>query len=388
MAETNGVNSNSQEVPLLDFGSDGINYNPKFVTSEIFSSDDAAVEWARNIAISNGFKLVKSSWKRGELYLRCNRGERNRGKGRNLETAEQPNTKTQACGCKFLIKVAPCKDGEGWNIVLGPEQHSIHNHELITYRECNRQMSSLSLGAKQLVRDMSSAQARPNVILAAIQEQFPEENPNRRHIYNFRDRMRRNDAEGRDSISQFLHLAKESDYLHYIREEAHVVTHAFMAHPTSVKLLRTYPWVIGMDSTYKTNIYKMPFLEICGVTPCNKNFLIAYAFMKDETAESYGWVLDKLRLLLGNEVHPTAIVTDRELGLMRPIREIFPRSKHLLCSWHINKDVEAAVGNICGNKIMGERFKNGKWKRIMEAPTSVEYDLAVLNMQDSWREGN
>ncbi|XP_056694612.1 uncharacterized protein [Spinacia oleracea] len=84
MAETTGGTSNSQEVPLLDLGSDGINYNPKFVTSEIFSSDDAAVEWARNIAISNGFKLVKSSWKRGELYLRCNRGERNRGKGRNL----------------------------------------------------------------------------------------------------------------------------------------------------------------------------------------------------------------------------------------------------------------------------------------------------------------
>ncbi|XP_021848894.1 uncharacterized protein [Spinacia oleracea] len=131
---------------------------------------------------------------------------------------------------------------------------AFHNHELITYREDNRQMSDLSLGAKKLVRDMSSAQARSKVILEAVQEQLPEENPNRRHIYNFRDRMRRNDAEGRDSISQFLHLAKESDYLEYYREEGHVVTHTFMAHPTSVNLLHTYPWVIGMDSTYKTNV--------------------------------------------------------------------------------------------------------------------------------------
>uniref|UniRef100_A0A803MWX3 Uncharacterized protein n=1 Tax=Chenopodium quinoa TaxID=63459 RepID=A0A803MWX3_CHEQI len=45
--------------------------------------------------------------------------------------------------------------------------------------------------------------------------------------------------------------------------------HAFMAHPVMIDILRTYPYVIGMDSTYKTNRYGMMFFEIVGVTPTN-----------------------------------------------------------------------------------------------------------------------
>ncbi|XP_021750209.1 protein FAR1-RELATED SEQUENCE 5-like [Chenopodium quinoa] len=290
----------SSQDPIEDFGGDGVNYYPHFQTDQLFPTYRELSQWAKDIALTLKFQLVISYNHNGWLYLRCNRGARDRGKNRDLSVAQRPKTKTQHCGCKFLIKGYKVSDDEGWQIVLGPDAYGKHNHELIVYEEGNRQMSKLSPGAKQLVRDLTDAKVKPQNILAAVRNQFPDDHPNRRHIYNFRDRLRLEDADGRAAVTYFLELSIESQYTHWslVDPDTNVLTHVFMAHPTSLALLRTYPWVIGIDSTYKTNKYKMPFLELVGVTPCNMNFLIGYAFMKDESAVSYAWVIDKLKLLI------------------------------------------------------------------------------------------
>ncbi|XP_050233242.1 PKS-NRPS hybrid synthetase cheA-like [Mercurialis annua] len=156
-------------------------------------------------------------------------------------------------------------------------------------------------------------------------------------------------------------MAQNSHYVHWTltEEDTGVVTHLFMGHLDLVRLLHSYYWIIGIDSTYKTNKYKLPFFEIIGMTPSNKNFIIADAIMKDETERSYRWVLERLRCLIGEHIHLSAILTDKELGQIRPVSEVFPRSSHRLCIWHINKDVEDRVYRISGkNKEFAEIFKN------------------------------
>ncbi|CAN1337808.1 hypothetical protein LINPERPRIM_LOCUS37766 [Linum perenne] len=59
-----------------------------------------------------------------------------------------------------------------------------------------------------------------------------------------------------------------------------------MAHPEAVKLYRAYPYMICMDSTYKTNRYGYPLFQLIGVTPIKKSFTIAYVIMKDESIDS------------------------------------------------------------------------------------------------------
>lgn len=146
------------------------------------------------------------------------------------------------------------------------------------------------------------------------------------------------------------------------------MTHVFVAHQTSVNLIHTYSWVIAMESTYKTNMYKMSLFEMVGMTSANMNFLIGYAIMKDETEESYRWVLEKLTNVIGNHLSPMTIVTDRELGLLRSIREVFPSSAHLLCTRHINNDVLKRVYDISGkNTKIAERFTRGRWRKVMNS---------------------
>ncbi|WCJ18213.1 hypothetical protein M5689_000583 [Euphorbia peplus] len=160
-----------------------------------------------------------------------------------------------------------------------------------------------------------------------------------------------------------------------------MLTHIFMAHPIAINLLKHYYLTIGIDSTYKTNRYKWPLVEMVGMTPCNKNFLIAYVLMHNEKEESYRWALERLRELLPTDKNPHAITTDRELVLLKPVRELFPHSNHLLCTWHINKDVQARVTIIFGDANFAEQFKNGRWYRIIHSTSIEDYTAQVRSLR-------
>lgn len=53
----------------------------------------------------------------------------------------------------------------------------------------------------------------------------------------------------------------------------------FFAHPEYINLLNTFSTVLVKDSTYKTNLYRMPLFEIVGVTSTNKAYYVAFAFL-------------------------------------------------------------------------------------------------------------
>ncbi|XP_021858368.1 uncharacterized protein [Spinacia oleracea] len=247
------------EIPLPDdYGGDGKDYSDHFVTNDIFPSFEEAAEWAKQVAIGLGFLLTKMSYKqfkdgRGYRYLKCDRGRRK--SARDMEAAERLDTKTKACGCKFEVKCVQRMDF-AWQIVKR-EGHGTHNHSLVVYEEGHRGISGLSPGAKNLIHQMNNAHAKPKVIMSAVQTEYPDDHPNMRHIYNYNDKIRRDAHERRNPAQQFLHLAKEHKYVQWIavEEGSRAVTHAFVAHPSMVEVLRTYPLVIGMDTTYKTNKY-------------------------------------------------------------------------------------------------------------------------------------
>ena len=126
----------------------------------------------------------------------------------------------------------------------------------------------------------------------------------------------------------------------------------------------------------------MPLLEIIGVTPVGKNFNVAVAFMRNESEEHYCWVLNNLRRLFAESVVPSTIVTDRELGLMKALDQIFPDSYHLLCRFHINKNVELMATREMGrNKGYGINFSRRVWKKLIDSLTVAEYDTNLAEIQ-------
>ena len=87
-----------------------------------------------------------------------------------------------------------------------------------------------------------------------------------------------------------------------------------------------------MDSTYKTNRFGMPLLNIGGVTDNDMTIQIAICFLNQETEPVYDWALSQLRHVLekGGIEEPRTIITDREKALINAITKMFPRTKNTL----------------------------------------------------------
>lgn len=95
--------------------------------------------------------------------------------------------------------------------------------------------------------------------------------------------------QGNTSLQALLTEVADSDdwIMHYTTDFHNRLESLFMMHKSSLEQLKMNPYILFMDCTYKTNLYKMPLLQIVGVTATNKTFLIAFAFLCCETELSY-----------------------------------------------------------------------------------------------------
>jgi len=277
--------------------------------------------------------------------------------------------------------------------IVPREGRGFHNHPMPHFDE-GMFIRGLSEEAKGIIKNMSRTGARPGAIVANIRANLPFEDINAQKVYNYRQQLRLVGFPMMDGSSQMevvrrtIEEAKRHDYFVTCgpADEASELDLIFFAHPEGIKLLRAYHLVIGMDTTYKTNKYGWPMLEMIGMTPCNDNFLIAYALLSDETASSYRWALQKLRVLLGNSVNPEVIVTDREPGLLVVLEEVFPKVKHLLCTWHIKNNVTRfAWDNLQKDQGLTDTFSKHDWVAVMVAETVEEFERRWGNMKIRWR---
>ncbi|KAI5666504.1 hypothetical protein M9H77_16357 [Catharanthus roseus] len=74
-------------------------------------------------------------------------------------------------------------------------------------------------------------------------------------IYNVVAKIKRNRMQGRNTVEEVLRLSAERVYTVFYRngEDSNVHSDIVVAHPTSIAIIRTWPYVLIMDTTYKMN---------------------------------------------------------------------------------------------------------------------------------------
>ncbi|XP_073222978.1 protein FAR-RED ELONGATED HYPOCOTYL 3-like [Cicer arietinum] len=180
----------------------------------------------------------------------------------------------------------------------------------------------------------------------------------------------------RTDMQHLLKLLEAERYTCWSRthEDSNIVRDMFWTHPDSITLLNMFPLVLIMDSTYKTNKYRLPLFEIVGVTSTGLTFNVAFAYMDYERQDNFWWALEKLKeLFVSNTSFPQVIVTDRELALMNAIKVVFPSSTNLLCQLHINKNVGAKCKQYILKKDMQEPILE-LWRKIVYCSEEKEYE--------------
>jgi len=134
--------------------------------------------------------------------------------------------------------------------------------------------------------------------------------------------------------------------------------------------------VILIDCTYKSNRYRLPLVDIVGVSCHGTSFFIAHAFIREEDEDTFRWVVRRLLEALGFQ--PNAFVVDLQLALINALKSL-SHSRVLVCRWHINKNVLAHYVSLSTGSVSEERRNNimAMWADVYNARTENDFVMST-----------
>ncbi|XP_012828824.1 PREDICTED: protein FAR1-RELATED SEQUENCE 5-like [Erythranthe guttata] len=257
-----------------------IDYSNEFINHDTFATRDELLKWVREVGRRLGMVFT---------IMSSNSGLNRRRTPYMVLVCERADT-----------KLGMDDDNVGWKleVVFG-----IHNHPCFPNLEGHAYATRLTSEEMKIVEEMSNALVQPKAILTTLKKRDETNVAEIKTIYNARHRLQAIEKASRSQIQLLMTKLSEHNYLedHRSNEDGEV-TDLFWSNPTCLALGRSFPYVLLMDCTYKTNRY--PLLEMVGVTSTNKTFSISFAYLQCEKADNYEWTLRTLVQKMGGSHSP------------------------------------------------------------------------------------
>ncbi|XP_074346198.1 protein FAR-RED IMPAIRED RESPONSE 1-like [Apium graveolens] len=115
----------------------------------------------------------------------------------------------------------------------------------------------------------------------------------------------------------------------------------------------------------------MPLLDVVGVSSFNGSFYSCFAFLRKEEENEYIWALKRFKKILDG-IQPQIIVFDQEIVLLNAIKIVFPNTGHLLCIWHIEKNILAKCKRFFDDKEGWDTFLL-TWTNLIQSPDKLSF---------------
>ena len=347
-------------------------------TEQVFDSRELLIASVREHALSQGYAVttIRSNTNKN-VFLGCDRGGLYHDRINALEGANRRLTTTRRIGCPFRLYGKRVL-GDKWELkVRNPSHNHIADNTMIGHPIARR----LTEEQLQSILHLSEIGSRPRDILALIQRQYPNALVSSKDIYNARDALRRQKLGNNTPLEYLLKNLQEDSWKYAIKQdsEGHILFFMF-AHPESIRYANLYNRVFVLDCTYKTNRYSMPLLHIIGVSPSNLTFSIAFCFMHNEQEQSYAWALKTFFSFLDPIAFNPVLCTDRDLALLGAIKIVCPRYPHLLCVWHINKNVTQNTKQHFSTNDEYQEFLQ-LWNQLIYSTTEDDYSNRLAEIE-------
>ncbi|XP_058223214.1 protein FAR-RED IMPAIRED RESPONSE 1-like [Rhododendron vialii] len=349
------------------------------------------VAWVRRVGKDNGIVIVikKSASLIGGKLPKCIFSCERSGKYRSARNAvegqsSQKNTVTKKCECPFELRGIPIPPaGVMWGVRV---ECGIHNHETAEYFDGHEYPSRLTPEEKEIVRDMADNTA-PREILNVLKKKNPLNTTCAQSIYNLKYTDNIVELDGLSPTQFVLNQLIQKRYLHEYRTNPYTneITDIVWVHPQSLDLFVNFPSVLVINATYKTNEYRLPLLEVVGITSTMCTYSLMFAHLTNERIKNLTWALSTLKkwMLGRGALLPSVFVTDRDLALFSAIEACFPSARHILCIWHINQCI---IKHCRG--VLGPSFNdfNMSWHSLINSTTEASFNQKWNAMCDDYKQ--
>lgn len=321
-----------------------LEFDASWFTDRVYATSEEAVKVVRQRAVGMGFAIKKKNDNRRRtstkeptrFYYECAKsGVYSANNWSGTSTPQPRRTTTNLTGCPWKLSIA--QQSNGWIVVV---TSPLHNH--IKTKDVRTQpLARVMLPEyREIIAQHFNQSATARTTLTALAAKYPECLLLNRDIYNEWQSLRKAQLRGRTPMEFLLDTLRAENSTFSIKLDRNNRCSQLLLLPQQTKeLSREFGQVIQLDSTYNTNWYKMPLLHFVGSTNTDNTFTVAICFMTSKTTGDYLWGLSEFKRLSGINISPNVIVTDRELALINAIKIVYPRATHVLCSWHIEKNI-------------------------------------------------
>ena len=278
-------------------------------------------------------------------------------------------------GCPFSAHATFFKASKEWYFET---DYPSHNHPASQDPRAHIANRRLTPAQYEKVKNLTQAGLKPSEILRVMQTTAePTETllATKNTIYAAKRRVKTESLQSLSPMVQLKQNLSDSDYTTQVKTDSDGTLKAlFFCHNSSLELLQAYNTILFLDSTYKTNKYKMPLLHIAGVSGNNNSFSVAFCFLAEENVDYYTWALKCFSSVIS--VHeitpPEVLMTDRELALMNAIEDVFPNSTHMLCTWHIEKNILTNATQLIKDQDLVRKILS-HWSNLIKISTPSEF---------------
>jgi hypothetical protein len=287
-------------------------------------------------------------------------------------------------GCKWRLTLEQCV--EGWCLY---SQYGEHNHELaqsVAEANVHRSMRDIPADLLQVAKDMVSSGISVAGADRYLRHQVAirKEEPTWTYqdVYHATGASTRERAADATGFSELLFEREHKQGLfHRLKTDSDgCLSHAFFVMPGAEEIWAVTPDynVVLYDTKVRvprvgllyvrdiTNLVPSPqhgtnnpglkMAAYVTVDATGATKALAYSFLLDESNESHQWSYECFKDAF--RTPPAVIFTDSDPGMKVAIAAVFPDAEHLLCVWHLSKNMFTHIKAACGND-------DAMWKRML-----------------------
>jgi hypothetical protein len=302
-----------------------------------FESHKDVLNAALAIGRVSGYTFTTKKSESGHVIeLQCVHGGKRLPNHRKIDDEGSKRARlSQRQGCPWKLKAKFHQVDHRWWVV---QVHDEHNHSPARDVRVYHQHRKIDEEGMKEAASLIGAGATNSVIVRKLADE--DRLVLSKDISNLRPKL----ATKFVDVRQMIEGLQASGYLvRWSVNEKNELAMLFFAHQRSRETALRFPEVVVLDSTYRTNNLKLPFVNIVGVSNLGvdhlRNFAIAGAWVTSEDEASMTWVIRTLRdVVFDGSVTPVTFVTDHQLATKNAISKIFTDAELILCSWHIERN--------------------------------------------------
>jgi hypothetical protein len=324
--------------------------------------------------------------------IRCDRGGHHIAR---TEDAIARKTASKRTGCTFLLytscptaqKTTPGHQPKPryWTLKIRNPVHDEHAHPpskekaLSTQHEkmtkVQREQAMFGIESQQTNRQILAAinkEKNPDFKTQAAVAEYIHEKVQSKTISNLRLKIHKERLAGRQPIEAAIDLLQSAEWAFIPHSNSDgKLQRLFFAHPGSMELAKIFHHVCIVDSTYKSNRFKLPLLQAVSQTSTGHTFTIGFCLLRDEDEVNYVWAMEQFGKIWANKP-PAVFVTDQELALTNALDKLFPESKRILCYWHVLKNVKTHCRKYCSTEEDWDGFYH-QFMALCHCKTEAEF---------------